>query len=56
MDKKEVAMNEYFEIYFSDLNEDAKKRLLEDVGIDDPKEMNWDMDVVPIALYPIPVE
>ena len=46
--------NEFFEIYFSDLNEDAQKRLLEAVGETDPKEMNWDIDMCPIALYPLP--
>ncbi len=34
------------EIYFSDLTEDAQKRLLEIFGISSPKEMNW--DVIPI--------
>lgn len=43
-------MNE-FEIYFSDLNEDAQQRLMEAVGITDPKEMNWDMDIVPLAIF-----
>lgn len=38
-----------FEIFFSDLNEEAQKRLMEVVGITDPKEMNWDMDILPIA-------
>ena len=45
---------EYFEIYFSDLNEDAQKRLLKEVGETDPKEMNWDVDMCPIAMYPLP--
>ena len=51
-------MNNYydFEIYFSDLNEDAQKRLLEAVGVSDPKEMNWDLDIIPIAYYPIPYD
>jgi len=40
-----------FEIYFSDLNDEAKNRLCEAVGIKDPKEMNWDMDILPIASY-----
>lgn len=40
-----------FEIYFSDLNEDAQQRLMETVGITDPKEMNWDFDMCPIAIY-----
>ena len=40
-----------FEIYFSDLNEDAQKRLMEAVGITSPSEMNWDIDMCPIAMY-----
>lgn len=40
-----------FNIYFSDLNEDAQERLLEMVGAESPEEMNWDMDIVPIATY-----
>ncbi len=39
-----------FEIYFSDLTDKAKKELMDLVGISDPKEMNWDLDVVPIAI------
>lgn len=39
-----------FELFFSDLNEDAQKRLLDYAGVSDPKEMNWDMDVFPIAI------
>lgn len=38
-----------FNIFFSDLTEEAQKRLMEVVGIKDPKEMNWDMDILPIA-------
>ena len=45
-----------FNIYFSDLNEYAQKRLLEMVGAESPEEMNWDMDVVPIATFGIEVE
>ena len=40
-----------FEIYFSDLNEDAQKRLLEAVGAKDASDMNWDADICPIAMY-----
>lgn len=40
-----------FEIYFSDLNEDAQDRLLKAVGAESPVEMNWDMDICPIAMY-----
>ena len=43
-----------FEIFFSDLNEDAQKRLLEAVDVKDPAEMNWDLDICPIGLYPLP--
>ena len=42
-------MNEV-EIYFSDLTEEKQKELLEAAGISDPKEANWDMDIVPIAV------
>ena len=38
-----------FDIYFSDLNEKAKKSFLEFMGIEDPKEANMDIDVIPIA-------
>lgn len=38
-----------YEIFFSDLNEEAQKELLEDIGISDPKEMNW--DVLPLTSY-----
>ena len=40
-----------FEIYFSDLNEDAQKRLLEAVGVETAADMNWDIDMCPIAMY-----
>ena len=43
-------MNE-FEIYFSDLNEDAQQRLMEAVGITDPREMNWDIDIIPLTIF-----
>ena len=43
-----------FEIFFNDLNEDAQKRLMEAVGIDDPSEMNWDINMCPLAMYPLP--
>ena len=43
----------YFEIYFSDLNPDAQKRLMKAVGINHPAEMNWDIDMCPIALYDV---
>jgi hypothetical protein len=40
-----------FEIYFSDLNEDAQKRLLNAVGVESASDMNWDIDMCPIAMY-----
>ena len=42
---------ETFEIYFSDLNEDAQKRLLDAAGAESAADMNWDMDIIPIAQY-----
>ena len=40
-----------FNIYFSDLNEDAQMRLLEAVGAKVPSDMNWDMDILPLATF-----
>jgi len=40
-----------FDIYFSDLNIDAQKRLMDAVGISSPSEENWDIDMCPIAIY-----
>jgi hypothetical protein len=45
-----------FDIYFSDLNEEAQKELLELVGATDPSDMNWDIDMCPIAIYETEVE
>ena len=42
-----------FEIYFGDLTDGAQKRLMNAVGIEDPREMNWDMDIFPVAWYPL---
>ena len=39
-----------FEIFFSDLNTEAQQNLMDVVGIKDPKEMNWDIDMCPIAI------
>jgi len=39
-----------FELYFNDLNEDAQKRLLEAVGAKDASEMNWDINILPLAM------
>lgn len=38
-----------FDIYFSDLNERTQKRLLAELGATSSKEMNWDMDILPLA-------
>lgn len=43
------VMVKKYEIFFSDLNEEAQKELLEDTGISDPKEMNW--DIFPLTSY-----
>jgi len=45
-----------FEIYFSDLNEEAQKRLLEAVGAKTAADMNWDIDMCPIAMYDFETE
>lgn len=37
------------EIYFSDLKEDAQQRILKAVNAKSAKEMNWDIDIIPIA-------
>ena len=38
-----------FEIYFDDLNDDAKKRLCESIGIDVNADYNW--DISPLAIF-----
>lgn len=45
-----------FEIFFSDLNEDAQRRLLKAVGAETPADMNWDIDMCPIAMYDFETE
>lgn len=42
-----------FDIFFSDLNEDAQRRLMDVVGITDPSEANWDIDISPLAIFTI---
>lgn len=44
---------ESFEIYFSDLNEDAQKSLLDFVGVESAADMNWDNDILPITTFDI---
>lgn len=41
-----------YEICFSDLREESQKELMEAVGINDPSEMNWDVDF-PLAILEI---
>jgi len=43
---------EQIEIYFEDLNEEAKKKLLDFFGIKSPKEAN--LDVFPLVTLPKP--
>lgn len=40
-----------FNIYFSDLNEEAQKRFLEAVGVEDVSELDWDVNINSIATY-----
>lgn len=42
--------NMTFEIHFNDLKPEVQEELLDFMGISDPKEMNWDIDTVPIAI------
>lgn len=37
------------EIYFSDLNEEAQKRVCEEFSTT-PKEENWDLDIIPLFI------
>jgi len=38
------------EIYFGDLIPEKQKELLDAVGVNDPKEMNWDIPTFPITV------
>ncbi len=38
------------EIFFSDLKPSKQKELMESVGITDPAEMNWDIDMCPLTI------
>uniref|UniRef100_A0A6H1ZHQ8 Uncharacterized protein n=1 Tax=viral metagenome TaxID=1070528 RepID=A0A6H1ZHQ8_9ZZZZ len=42
--------NTTFNIYFSDLNENCQQRLLVRFNMESPKEANWDVDVIPLAI------
>jgi hypothetical protein len=37
-----------FDVYFSDLNKDAQKRLMKALNIKSPGERNWDRDWLPL--------
>ena len=45
-----------FDIFFSDLNDKAKKELLDAVKAKSPEEMNWDMDILPLATVDFELE
>ena len=45
-------MYKEFPIYFSNLNKETQKKLLDFVGVKEPCDMNWDVDMAPIAMYP----
>ena len=45
-----------YNIYFNDLNEKAQKELLEIVGAENASDMNWDIDIVPLAMVDFEVE
>lgn len=38
------------EIYYSDLTPEKQKEFLKAVKVDDPSEMNWDIDILPLAI------
>ena len=44
------------ELYFSDLNEKGQKKLLDAAGVEEPSEMNWDMDILPITAFEMEIE
>lgn len=43
-------MSNEVEIFFSDLNEKGQQKVLEAMGIEDPKDGNLDIDVIPLAI------
>lgn len=38
-----------FEIFFSDLTDEAKKELLDFYGVQSEKELNMDIDIIPLC-------
>lgn len=41
------------EIYFSDLNDEAKQRVLDYFGVENSEEANLDIDLVPLVIIEI---
>ena len=44
------------ELYFSDLNEKGQKKLLDAAGVEEPSEINWDMDILPLATFEMEID
>jgi len=47
-------MSEELELYLDDLNEEAKRRVLEFLGVERPEDLN--LDVLPLTIIPKPEE
>lgn len=43
-------MSTTFNIYFSDLKPEAQQELLDAANVKSPEEMNWDADIIPLAV------
>ena len=50
--KKTISID----IFFNDLNDKAKAELLDAVRAKDAKEMNWDIDILPLATLDFEME
>ena len=50
--KKTISID----ILFNDLNDKAKAELLDAVRAKDSKEMNWDIDILPLATLDFELE
>ena len=47
---KDLSNNDMtFEIFFSDLTDKAKKELLDFYGVQSEKELNMDIDIIPLC-------
>lgn len=44
------------EIFFSDLNEEGQKKVMDHFNIKSPEEGNFDMDILPLAIIESPIE